>query len=178
MLAAVTLFILPAKTEQGQRTTLLNWDSALELPWGLIFLFGGGLSLANAFEVTQVGTYLGSQAVWVSGVPQWVMITLVVSSVIFLTELTSNAATTATLVPILAAVAKGLGIDPLGLVIPTGLAASCAFMLPVATPPNAIVFGTGDIRMIDMCKAGFYLNLCCIVVISLYTCWVILPMLR
>ena len=165
MLAAMTLFVLPA--ERARRRFVLDWDTAIKLPWGILVLFGGGLSLAAAIRTTGVGELLASQVGLLAGVPAWVIVLSVVIGIVFLTELTSNTATTATLVPLLAAIAPGLGIDPLQLVVPAALGASCAFMLPVATPPNAIVFGSGWLRVPDMSRAGFWLNWIGIALITL-----------
>jgi len=146
---------------------VLTWKQALKLPWGILILFGGGLSLAWGAKETGVAAYIGRAGVAFGGLPVPVMILLVSGVVIFLTELTSNTATTATLLPILAAVAVGLGISPLALVVPMAIAASCAFMMPVATPPNAIVFGSGEISIPQMCKAGLWLNLIGIALVTL-----------
>jgi len=165
MLAAMVLFVLPA--DRARRRFVLDWDTAVKLPWGILVLFGGGLSLAAAIRATGVGELIASQVVGLAGVPTWIVVLVVVTGIVFLTELTSNTATTATLVPLLAAIAPGLGIDPLRLVVPAALAASCAFMLPVATPPNAIVFGSGWLRVPDMSRTGFWLNWIGIALITL-----------
>jgi sodium-dependent dicarboxylate transporter 2/3/5 len=169
MLAALVLFVLPAGRDPGEgaRRFVLDWPTAMRLPWGILVLFGGGLSLAAAIRATGVGELLASRVRGLEGVPAWAVIVVVVAGIVFLTELTSNTATTATLVPLLAAIAPGLGIDPLQLVVPAALAASCAFMLPVATPPNAIVFGSGWLSVADMSRAGFWLNWIAIVLITL-----------
>jgi len=163
--AAMALFVLPAGS--APRRFVLDWPTAARLPWGILVLFGGGLSLAAAIRTTGVSELLATQVTGLAGVPGWVVVLAVVAGIVFLTELTSNTATTATLVPLLAAVAPGLGLDPLSLVVPAALAASCAFMLPVATPPNAIVFGSGWLRVPDMSRAGFWLNWIGIVLITL-----------
>jgi len=164
MLAALALFVLPV--DLSEREFAMDWATAEKLPWGVLILFGGGLSLAAAVERHQVAEFLGAQARAFSGWPEVAVVLLVTTATIFLTELTSNTATAATLVPILAALAPGLGIDPLRLVIPATLAASCAFMLPVATPPNAIVFGSGQVTLPQMARAGFWLNLLAILPIA------------
>ena len=165
--AALILFILPSGMRAGQR--LMNWSTALKLPWGLLLLFGGGLSLAAALDKSGFSEFLGSQAEVLGGLPVWLIIAVVVSIVIFLTELTSNFATTATLIPILYAVSVGLDVDARLIIIPAAIAASCAFMLPVATPPNAIVFGSGKVTVPQMSRAGVLLNLIGIVLVSVIT---------
>lgn len=165
IIAALLLFTLPVNLRE--REFLIDWDTALKLPWGILLLFGGGLALAGAIRSSGVGELLAAQLAGFHDVPPLVLTMLVVTLIIFLTELTSNTATTTALVPIFAVMAEGLGIDPLPIIIPATIAASCAFMLPVATPPNAIVFGSNLIRIPQMAKAGFWLNICGILVISL-----------
>jgi len=164
VLTGVILFIVPAGG--SQREHLMDWNTALKLPWGLLLLFGGGLSLAGALDSSGFSAFLGAQAEVLSGLPTWIIVCVVVALVIFMTELTSNFATTATLVPVLYAVSVGLGIQAELIIVPAAIAASCAFMLPVATPPNAIVFGTGKLTVPDMSRAGFFLNLLGIVLVS------------
>ena len=147
------------------------------MTWGLLILFGGGLILAAALDASGFSAYLGSRAVALEPLPTWAIVVLVAGLMIFLTELTSNTATTATLVPVLYAVATGLGLDPLILILPAGIAASCAFMLPVATPPNAIVFGSGMISVQQMCRAGLYLNILGILLITGLTYAILVPVL-
>jgi sodium-dependent dicarboxylate transporter 2/3/5 len=175
VLAALTLFIVPVKLKQG--LFLMNWEHAVRLPWGILILFGGGLSLAGALDSTGFSEFLGSRAIVLQALPAVVVVALVITMIIFLTELTSNTATTATLIPIMFAVAGGLGLDPYLLVIPAGIAASCAFMLPVATPPNAIIFGSGQLTLPQMSRAGIWLNLIGIVLITALTYAVIIPVL-
>lgn len=163
--AAVLLFILPARNHTGQ--SILQWADLKNLPWGILLLLGGGLSLAAAVKANGVTEFIGAQALALSFLPEFLILLVVISAVVFLTELTSNTATTATLVPILAAIAPALGIHPYVLVIPATIAASCAFMLPIATPPNAIVFGSGHISSQQMRRTGVWLNLICLAVITL-----------
>lgn len=165
MAGALALFVLPSGDREHPMT--MTWDAARKLPFGILILFGGGLSLAHAVHVNGVAEFLGSQTRAVSGIPEIAVVVLVITAIIFLTELTSNLATAATLLPILAAIAPTLGIHPYWLVIPAGIAASCAFMLPVATPPNAIVFGSGFVTQRQMIRAGFWLNLIGIGLITL-----------
>ncbi|MDA2805592.1 SLC13 family permease [Nocardiopsis suaedae] len=155
MTVAVLLFLIPAGRGDGSR--LLDWDSAAQLPWGILLLFGGGLTLARQFDGSGLSAWIGEQ---VGGlpVPMWVLVLLVAAAVLLLTELTSNTATTATFVPVMAGVAAGVGADVMTLVVPAVLAASLAFMLPVATPPNAIVFGSGHITIRQMMRGGLVLN--------------------
>ena len=165
MIAAFAMFLIPS----GGRKTLrlLNWQQTKELPWEILILFGGGLSLAAAVSTTGLAHWLGTSLVPLGA---WGIAAIVVGAVvlvIFLTELTSNLATTATLLPVLAALALELGVSPITLTVPVALAASCAFMLPVATPPNAIVFGSGMITIPQMAKAGLVMNILGIVLLSL-----------
>ena len=138
----------------------------MKVPWGILLLFGGGLSLSEAVQTNGVAEFIGSQARYFAGLPPLVHVLAVTTTVIFLTELTSNIATTAALLPVLAALAPGLGIHPYLLIFPATKAASCAFMMPVATPPNAIVFGSGEVTIAQMIRAGFWLNLIGIVLVT------------
>ncbi|RPF23035.1 SLC13 family permease [Myceligenerans xiligouense] len=166
--AALALFLIPA-TRDGQRT--LDWSATKELPWGILLLFGGGLALSAQFGQTGLSEWIGQRVAGMAGIPVWVIVLAVIVLVIFLTELTSNTATTATFLPVMAGVAGGLSIEPLMLLVPTALAATMAFMLPVATPPNAIVFGSGQITIGQMVKGGALLNVAGVVLImaTIYT---------
>lgn len=175
IIAALTLFVTPVHLAEHE--FLMDWPTAVKLPWGLLILFGGGLSLAATLDRSGFSAFLGSQATVLSPLPMLLIVMAVTGMMIFLTELTSNTATTATLVPVLYAVAIGLGIDPLLLIVPAGVAASCAFMLPVATPPNAIVFGSGLVSIPQMSRAGFWLNLIAILLIPFMAWAVIMPVL-
>ena len=165
MVCMLLLFLIPDGRDQG--TALMDWDTAVKLPWGVLLLLGGGLALAGAIEASGIGTALAVVSAGLRDVPPILIVAFSVTLMSFLTELTSNLASTATLVPVLAAMADGIGVDPLMLVIPTALAASCAFMLPVATPPNTIVFGSGMLRIPDMVRAGIWINILGILVMSL-----------
>ncbi|UCG72160.1 MAG: SLC13/DASS family transporter [Chromatiales bacterium] len=176
ILGALALFVTPVSLRK--RRFLMDWQTAVRLPWGLLILFGGGLSLAAALDGSGFSAFLGSQVSALGMLPEVLLVGLVVALMIFLTELTSNTATTATLIPVLFAVAAGLGLDPFLLVVPAGIAASCAFMLPVATPPNAIVFGSGRLTIAQMSRAGLRLNVLGIVLITGLAYAVILPVLR
>jgi sodium-dependent dicarboxylate transporter 2/3/5 len=165
MIVALSLFLTPSREKPGDG--VLNWEWASRLPWGVLLLFGGGLSLAGAAGASGLSDWIGNgMAAW-GGLPTLVLLLAVVTVVIFLTEVTSNTATTATLLPLLAVAAVALGENPLLLCIPAAFAASCAFMLPPATPPNAIVFGSGQVTIPQMARAGIWLNLMSIVVLVL-----------
>ncbi len=174
MIASLALFLLPA--ERGGQG-VLDWETGRGLPWGILILFGGGLSLAAAVKANGVAELIGSQVSVLQGAAPIVLVLAVVTLVIFLTEMTSNTATTATLLPILAGVASGLELHPFLLIIPATLAASCAFMMPVATPPNAIIFGSGRVTIPQMCRAGLWFNLIGIVLVTLLTYFVMVPLL-
>lgn len=154
--AAVSLFLIPVDLGKGE--FVLSWSDAEELPWGVLILFGGGLSLASAISSTGLAEWIGQGVGVIGSWPIVLLVGVVVLMIIFLTEITSNTATTAAFLPILASVAIGLGENPMLLAIPAALGASCAFMLPVATPPNAIVYGSGKITIPEMSKAGLWLN--------------------
>lgn len=154
---ALALFLLPSGMPEGGR--LMAWDDLKVLPWGVLILFGGGLSLAAAISASGLAAWLGSTMVVLAGWPAILIIAAATLAMIFLTELTSNTASAATFLPVGGAMAAGIGFDPLALTVPLALAASCAFMLPVATPPNAIVFSSGRIRIAQMAQAGLWINL-------------------
>jgi len=167
MAGGLILFVLPADWRTG--TFVLDWESAEELPWGVLILFGGGLSLAQAIESTGLATWLGEALGVIGTWPLLLVVVLVTTAIIGLTEITSNTATAAAFLPIMASVAVGIGENPFLLAVPVALAASSAFMLPVATPPNAIVFGSGDVTIPQMARAGILLNLLFVVLIALVT---------
>ena len=164
MISALFLFLLPSG-DKVKRGALLEWKDAQEnVPWGLLVLFGGGLSLANAVQATGLAVWMGNLIP--QGISIVLIVILVVTMIIFLTELTSNMATTATFLPVVAAIALQSDFNPLLVTAAVALAASCAFMLPVATPPNAIVFGSGLIKVPQMARAGFLINVLGIMVVS------------
>jgi sodium-dependent dicarboxylate transporter 2/3/5 len=173
MTAALALFILPSGEPGGRR--LLDWKLARDTPWGVLILFGGGLSLAGAVEATGLSAWLGAGVGGLSGWPLPLLLLAIVSAVILLTELTSNTATAATFLPVLGGVALGLGRDPLLLAVPAALAASGAFMLPVATPPNAVVYGSGAVRIEDMVRAGIWLNVLFVFLVTA-AAYILLPL--
>jgi sodium-dependent dicarboxylate transporter 2/3/5 len=162
--AAIIAFVVPVNLRRGE--FLLNWEWAQRVPWGVLLLFGGGLSLAAAIQRTGLATWLAHTLQGLSAYPTLLTVVAATTLIIFLTELTSNTATAAAFLPILASVAQGIGRDPLLLVVPAALAASCAFMLPVATPPNAIVYGSGRLTIPQMARAGLLLNISFIILIT------------
>ena len=164
MIFGILLFVIPVKSN---KRSLVIWKEAVKLPWGVIILFGGGMALAKGFVDSGLSVWFGNNLTSLNGLPMILLILSIVTSVNFLTEMTSNLATTAMLLPVLAAIGIEMNIDPLILMISATMAASCAFMLPVATPPNAIVFGAGYLRIPDMIKKGFWLNIISIILISL-----------
>ncbi len=162
---AVMMFLMPAGG--GEKRTLLTWDEAVQLPWGVILLFGGGISLGQAVSRTGLSEWLGNLLTVLEGAPALAVVFVVVALVVYLTELTSNVATMTTLAPILGAFAVGVGIAPESLLGPAAVAASCAFMLPVATAPNAIVYASGHMHVKDMIRAGFWINIGAVIIIAL-----------
>lgn len=166
---ALVLFLLPTRSPQArlESPTLLDAEAIARLPWGIILLFGGGFALAEGFQVSGLAAMLGSKLELFSTVAPWLMVLCICLSLTFLTEVTSNTATTQMILPILGSMAVAMGEHPLLLMVPAALSASCAFMMPVATPPNAIVFGSGRVRIADMVRAGLGINLLGAVVITL-----------
>ena len=173
---AVLLFFIPARSTKKGRTTLLDEAVFIELPWAVVLLFGGGFALAYGFSESGLSTYLALQLEGLKTVPLTVLVTAVTLGMSLLTELTSNTATTQLVMPILLSTAKVIDVSPLWLMLPATLAASCAFMFPVATPPNAIIFGSGKVKMLDMLKIGMILNLIAVLLISLFCYIFILEM--
>src|SRR5699024_278486 len=174
MAFAIILFMIPSVNKKGDR--LLDWKTAVNLPWGILLLFGGGLAIAEGFIESGLSEWIGSQLIRLKGINIFIVIITVTALVIFLTEITSNTATASMIYPIMASLAAALEIHPYALLIAAGVAASCAFMLPVATPPNAVVFGSGYLRIPDMVKAGFALNIIGTLLVSL-TIYFLLPIL-
>ena len=161
-LAVVAMFIVP----NGKGGRLLDWETAAKIPWGMLILFGAGLAIATAFKTSGLSESIGNSVSMISAWPVFAVILAVCLAVTFLTEATSNTATTALLMPILAAAAVGAAIDPRLLMIPAAMSASCAFMLPVATAPNVIVFSTGRFTTQRMIREGLALNFIGALVIS------------
>jgi solute carrier family 13 (sodium-dependent dicarboxylate transporter), member 2/3/5 len=164
MAVGVLLFLLPAGAAKGVR--LLDWDTAVKLPWGVLLLFGGGLALSAQFTSSGLSEWIGESATVLAGIPVLVMVLVVAAGVLALTEITSNTATAATFLPVAGGIAMGMGYDPMLLAVPVALAATCAFMLPVATPPNAIAYGSGYVTIGQMVKGGVWLNLIFVVLIT------------
>ncbi len=171
LLAAIALFIIPDGTvsEEGEKGRLLDWHHASQIPWGVLLLFAGGIALAKAFVVTGLSGLLSAQLTELSQLPILLMILIIALVVTFLTEITSNTATTTLLMPILAAAAIAADLAPELLMVPAAISASCAFMLPVATAPNAIIFGSERVPIQKMIKTGVVLNLIGAIVITLVT---------
>lgn len=165
MAGAVGLFLLPVDWREGRFA--LSWKQAAQLPWGVLILFGGGLSLAEAIQFNGLSKWIGSALSGVQVLPPLLVTVIVTAVVVFLTELTSNTATAAAFLPLVASLAVGAGADPLLLVVPATLAASCAFMMPVATPPNAIVYGSERVSIQQMVRAGLWLNFLFIILINI-----------
>jgi len=166
MLLAMTLFFIPAKNE-GRN--ILEWDDAKKLPFDILFIFGGGFSIAKGFQITGLDERLGAYFDAAAGIPLLILILAVCFFMTFLTEITSNTATTQLILPLLIIMVNATGTDPRYLLVPATFSASFAFMLPVATPPNAIVFGTGMVPNKVMMRTGIWLNLIGIVVLTLYS---------
>ena len=164
--AGIALFMLPG---EGRSRMVLEWKDAEDgLPWGVLLLFGGGLSLASAVAATGLDGWFGQQVSGLGSLPTILIVASVVTIVLFLTEVTSNTATAATFIPILGGVAIGIGMDPMTLLVPAAFAATCAFMLPVGTPPNAIAFSSGRVTITQMARGGFVLNIVGVMLITLF----------
>jgi len=165
MMAAFLLFVIPADSQE--KSSILEWKDTHSLPWGVLILFGGGLSLADAIQRTELANWMGFHLSAIQVLPVYVVVFVISISIIFISEVTSNSATAAAVLPIIGPMAISMGYEPTMFVIPATLAASMAFMLPVGTPPNAIVFSTGKILQKDMIKTGFWLNLISAILITL-----------
>ncbi len=169
LLIALLFFVIPSSVHKNN---LLTWEQANKLPWGLLILFGGGLSLAAQIGASGLGEWIGGGLAVLQSVKPLVLVICVATLIIFLTEITSNVATTSTFLPVVGAVAVSIGILPISLTIPVVLAASCAFMLPVATPPNAIVYGSNKFSIPDMIRAGIALNIIGIILVTIFAYYV------
>ncbi|MBG9791506.1 anion transporter [Paenibacillus dendritiformis] len=165
IMAAALLFMIPAKGEASSR--ILNWSDSKDIPWGVLLLFGGGLAIAAGFRSSGLSDWMGEQLTMLDGFHLIVIISCATLLIMMMTEITSNTATATMILPVVAALAIALGIHPFALMIPCAMAANCAFMLPVGTPPNAIIFGTGKLKIIDMVRAGFSVNVFATLIIIL-----------
>ena len=166
IISCTLLFIVPSSAPEGGK--LLTWEEAAKLPWGILLLFGGGLAIANGFKSSGLAEWIGIQLSGLKSIDLFFILLILVSAINFLTEITSNLATTSMMLPILAPLGISVGLHPFVLMAACTIAASCAFMLPVATPPNAIVFGSGYLKISDMAKTGVWMNIVAIVLISIY----------
>ena len=165
LFGVVLMFLVPSGTQKGER--LLDWDTASDIPWGMLLLFAGGLTIAKAFQVSGTAEWIGNSLSLLTSLPPYLLILCICLSVTFMTEITSNTATTTLLMPILAAAGASADLPIEMLMIPAAISASCAFMLPVATAPNAIAYGTGHVTIKQMAKEGFVLNLLMAAIISI-----------
>jgi sodium-dependent dicarboxylate transporter 2/3/5 len=176
MAGAISLFMIPAGNLEDRQESLLVWEDTQKMAWGILLLFGGGLALAKSLEDAQLMDQMGAYLATYSTQHIFIMILVVTTASVFLSEVMSNVAQVIVMAPVISSLAISLGLDPLLLGIPMTLGASCASMLPMGTPPNAIVFASGHIRIKDMMKAGFVLNLICILLIVLF-CWLLQPII-
>ncbi|MEH0022122.1 MAG: SLC13 family permease [Desulfobacter sp.] len=163
---AAILFFLPTRSKNAESAAILDASVFSKLPWGIILLFGGGFALAKGFQASGLSAFIGSKLGILEGANNIFMISGICATLTFLTELTSNTATTQMILPILSSIAVAMKTNPLMLLIPATLSASCAFMMPVATPPNAIIFGSGRVRIFEMVKAGVFINFIGVIVIT------------
>lgn len=166
LLMAMILFLVPTRSKNADAVSIMGPDVVKRIPWNIVLLFGGGFALAKGFQVTGLSTLIGNKFAGLAGMSPILMVLIVCFGLTFLTELTSNTATTEMILPILASVAFTMKINPLFLMIPATLSASCAFMMPVATPPNAIVFGSGRIKIPEMARVGVFINVIGVLVIT------------
>ncbi|MFM2480619.1 SLC13 family permease [Celerinatantimonas sp. YJH-8] len=169
MLAAVLLFIIPIDIKQNTR--IIDWEVAKKVPWGVLMLFGGGLSLAALIKSSGLADFIGQSLAGTQHLPILIVVLIVTTAIIFLTEITSNTATAAGFLPLLGPIGLAMHTSPMTIAIPAALAASCAFMMPVATPPNSVVFASGQLRIKEMIVAGFVLNLIGIILITIFGYW-------
>ncbi len=167
IMVSIILFIIPSKNQKGTR--LMDWPTASKIPWNIVLLFGGGFALATGFKESGLSLWFGEQLSGMAGVSPILVIFIIAIGMTFLTELTSNTATTEMLLPVLAGLSVSVNVNPLLFMIPATISASMAFMLPVATPPNAIIFGSNRITVMQMAKNGFVLNIIGAIVITLFT---------
>ena len=174
VIAGLALFVIPAPSDT--KRSIITWKEAVKLPWGILLLFGGGLAIAKGFQDTGLAAWIAGKLTLLNGVSLIILLVILITLVNFLTEITSNLAATAMILPILAPLAFAIDVHPYVLMVGATVAASCAFMLPVATPPNAVVFGSGYLKIFDMIKAGVWMNLISILILTLMT-YFLLPYL-
>lgn len=165
---ATLLFLIPSRSPNKESATIIGADVVRKMPWDIVLLFGGGFALASGFQVTGLSALIGEKFGALAGIPVIFIILAVCFGLTFMTELTSNTATTQMILPIMATIAIDLDLNPLMLMVPATLSASCAFMMPVATPPNAIVFGSGKIKISEMVRIGIFINIVGVIIITLY----------
>lgn len=168
--AATTLFLFSSK---DKTQPIMTWEEAVRMPWGTIVLFGGGIAIAGGFQKSGLASWIGQHLVLLEALPLFLLVAILIAAVNFLTEITSNLATTTVLLPILAPMALALDVHPYTLMVAVTVAASCAYMLPVATPPNAIVFGSGYLKIADMFKTGIWMNFISIILLSFAVYWLL-----
>ena len=176
MCGALLLFLMPV--DFRRREFVLNWEWAVRIPWGIILLFGGGFALAAGFQTSGLAQWIGERLAFLCGMPLILMILGICLLLTFLTEVTSNTATTTMMMPVLGSMAVAMCIHPYLLMIPATISASCAFMLPVATPPNAIIFGSGYLRIPDMARVGFFLNLIGAIIVTCLVYFLAIPIFK
>ena len=176
ILGALALLAMPGSWKK--MAPVLSWEKGSDLPWGILILFGGGLSLASAFGGSGLSAWIANGVVGLEGLPTWLMVFIVAGAISLLTELTSNTATAALVIPLLAGVSHGAGLSPYALTVPAALASSCAFMLPVGTPPNAIVYGTGRFTIGQMARVGFVVNFIAVTLTTILAVWILPLVLR
>lgn len=174
VIGGIVLFLLPASKEKNRK--ILNWDEAVKLPWGILLLFGGGLALAQGFGSSGLAEFIGNKMTSLEGISIILLLMILIAAINFLTEITSNLATAAMMLPILAPLALGINVHPYLLMVGATIAASCAFMLPVATPPNAVVFGSGYLKIYDMVRVGIWMNIISIILLTIFV-YFLLPYL-
>ncbi|MEU1900282.1 SLC13 family permease [Nocardiopsis dassonvillei] len=174
VVATVVLFTLPTRGAGEKR--ILQWEDSKKIPWGILLLFGGGLAIAAGFVDTGLSAWIGEQLRVLDGVDVILTIVIATALVLFLTEITSNAATATMILPVMAALAVSLNIHPYALMVPCAMAANCAFMLPVGTPPNAIMFGTGRVTIMEMVRSGFWLNVIALALVVAGTLFLLPPL--
>lgn len=173
---AIVFFLIPSGSQKEKGTMLLDWETATTIPWGVVLLFGGGLSMASAITSSGLATWLGGEMAGLTTLPLIVIMVALTTFIIFATEVSSNVATASALLPVVGAIASAGGADPVILAMPVAMAASCAFMLPMATGPNAIVFASGHVSIAQMAVVGIRLNLLGILLISA-ACYILVPVL-